>query len=206
MEITKAYEEYQAWYNALSPEEQAAFAKKVEDDYKRTKLEYAASEIYWKGYLKKYSPSYLKDKLSDVMQGEHYVYVWKHLNGEPFYVGSGKNDRGEAKWRKNPEFRREISKGDSVIYYLATDISEADARRIEHYVSLKLYFEAFGITNKDLFRNNLKVLFDKCELRKEINTRIAYMLEQQEGTEELNEIIETYRKKYNGRMSDDVIN
>lgn len=71
--------------------------------------------------------------------GEYYVYLWKHMFGDVFYVGSGKGDRWTEKNRSsNKEFLKHIDAGDAVVYKILVDVDKNTARKFEQYVSFPL--------------------------------------------------------------------
>ena len=57
-----------------------------------------------------------KNELSlDYASGDYYVYLWKHMFGEPFYIGKGKDNRWKS-IQRNDSFTSHINKGDGVVY------------------------------------------------------------------------------------------
>jgi hypothetical protein len=81
--------------------------------------------------------------------GEYYVYVWKHLTGLPFYVGSGKNDRWSQKCNRGDRFYSEIDAGDAVVYKVAKGLDVKTARLIERYLSLSFAIAGIKLANGD---------------------------------------------------------
>lgn len=79
---------------------------------------------------------------------EYYVYLWKHICGYVFYVGSGKNNRYKSKHR-NAGFARELDDGDSVVYIVARGLNEENARKIERYISGTMSVNGCMLTNND---------------------------------------------------------
>ena len=69
--------------------------------------------------------------------GEYYVYLWRHLNGAPFYVGFGKGDRWLVGVR-NQRFGEETAKRDAVVYKVVCGLDERTARDIEFCLIHKL--------------------------------------------------------------------
>lgn len=81
--------------------------------------------------------------------GNAYVYIWSHMGGDPFYVGSGVNDRWKDLHGRPDEFYAELDHGDAVLYKVVCGISVEDARQFERYISLALNSAGFVLTNKD---------------------------------------------------------
>lgn len=82
-------------------------------------------------------------------EGEHYVYIWRHMNGDPFYVGSGKGYRSRSTYDRPTDFYGELMALDAILCYIAADISEKDARFIERYCSFALSSSGVKLTNSD---------------------------------------------------------
>lgn len=106
------------------------------------------SPIRWDGYVaKKESYAYVQD------EGDCYVYLWRHINGDPFYVGSGRKDRWTQK-NRNDRFLREIDKGDAVVYKVVTGINRPLAYLYEKYISCSLSLGEFDLCNSDNIIND----------------------------------------------------
>ena len=84
----------------------------------------------------------------DCDYGEHYVYLWKHLDGDIFYVGSGKGNRYKNKFR-NDIFLRHIDQGDSVVYIVLAGVDITTARFYERYISGSLGVAGYTLANGD---------------------------------------------------------
>ena len=82
-------------------------------------------------------------------EGEYYVYIWKHMFGKPFYVGSGHGYRWIDIHCRNRLFYAELDKGDAVVYKVIDGLKEADARYFETYVSLSLDLAGVELSNLD---------------------------------------------------------
>jgi hypothetical protein len=82
-------------------------------------------------------------------KGEHYVYIWRHENGAPFYVGSGKGYRSRSTYARPVDFYGELMALDAVLCYIADGVSEKDARFIEHYCSFALSSAGVKLANSD---------------------------------------------------------
>lgn len=83
--------------------------------------------------------------------GEYYVYVWFHLGGEPFYIGSGKGKRWLSKVR-NDDFPRQLDRGDAVVYKVLSGVDKKTALAYERYLAFCVSWVRDSLVNKD---NNL---------------------------------------------------
>ena len=81
-------------------------------------------------------------------EDEYYVYLWKHIDGDVFYVGSGKGDRYRSK-NRNDEFLRHIDKGDAVVYIVLCGVDFKTARFYERYLSGSLGMAEYVLSNGD---------------------------------------------------------
>lgn len=81
--------------------------------------------------------------------GPGYVYMWCHMGGDPFYVGSGIDDRWKNLNGRPDGFYAELDRGDAVIYKVVSGASVGDARKFERYISLVLGKAGFILTNGD---------------------------------------------------------
>lgn len=81
-------------------------------------------------------------------EGEHYVYLWKHLDGDIFYVGRGIGDRWVNKNRKE-DFLRHIDKGDAVVYMILCGVDKQTAMFYEKYISGSLSEGGYPLANRD---------------------------------------------------------
>ena len=86
--------------------------------------------------------------------GEHYVYLWKHLDGDVFYVGSGKGERYKSK-NRNDEFFKHIDMGDSVVYIILAGVDIKTARFYERYISGSLGLAGYDLANGDNNTNHI---------------------------------------------------
>lgn len=91
---------------------------------------------------------------------EYYVYLWKHIDGDIFYVGSGKGDRYKNK-NRNDEFLRHIDKGDAVVYIVLCGVDSKTARFYERYLSGSFGMADYGLSNGD--NNIIHIDKDKFE-------------------------------------------
>lgn len=106
-------------------------------------VSYGCSSIRWNGYAVAKEHLALKES-----GGDSYVYLWKHIDGDVFYVGSGKGDRWTQKFR-NDSFLKEIDKGDSVVYKILTGVDRPTAFLYERYVSYCLSQAGYDLCNSD---------------------------------------------------------
>lgn len=91
----------------------------------------------------------------------YYVYAWKRLGGDIYYIGSGKNQRCYVN-RKN-DFSEIIKHKDSIVYIIAEEMTMRDARilesRIIHDLSKTGYLEnkKYNMSVDKRQRNSIKV-------------------------------------------------
>lgn len=81
--------------------------------------------------------------------GRFYVYLWRHLHGPVFYIGSGTGHRWTTISSRNEEFYKHIDKGDAVVYKIIDGVSEEVARTIEKYLSVCFWLGRCKLANKD---------------------------------------------------------
>lgn len=81
--------------------------------------------------------------------GPGYVYIWSHMGGDPFYVGSGVNNRWTCLGSRPEKFYAELDCGDAVVYKVVSGVSVEDARKFERYISLTLGSAGFDLANSD---------------------------------------------------------
>lgn len=99
-----------------------------------------------RGYLKKKD-----DYCLHFDDGKYYVYLWKHIRGNIFYVGKGHDDRWKHKER-GEKFLQHLDKGDCVVYIIADGLKESDALKIEAIVGLSLREAGFDLVNRDKYK------------------------------------------------------
>jgi hypothetical protein len=95
--------------------------------------------------------------------GEHYVYLWKHAWGDPFYVGSGKNYRWTNKSARCNDFYLHLDQADAVVYKILDGVDEHTARLFEKYVSVNLVEAGYTLANGD---NNPEYMADGARKRR----------------------------------------
>lgn len=88
-----------------------------------------------------------------------YVYLWKHMNGDVFYVGSGTGKRSTA-IKKNDKFLSEMDKGDSVVYIVASGLKRYQAFVLEAYVSNLMSLMVVNLANEYNVVNTKKKKYD----------------------------------------------
>lgn len=99
--------------------------------------------IKWDGYLLK------KDCFAvHRNSGNHYVYLWKHMNGDVFYVGSGTGKRCINK-NRCMDFLKHLDKGDAVVYIVLDGVDKETSLFYEKYLSGCLSAIGQPLTNKD---------------------------------------------------------
>lgn len=123
------YNKAVAQYNALSEKEKAEFHRSVEQMRKSAENNHYAGNLVWHGCI----DCFRNAGISGLHDGEHYVYLWKHIDGKPFYVGSGKNGRwlNHSDRNRNSAFAEHKKRHDAFVYLVATCMSEQDARDAE---------------------------------------------------------------------------
>lgn len=136
--IADAFENLMRAYNTMPFPERVRFQKSVY--YTDT---WHCDSINWKGYVRTKSNFAIGRN-----EGEHYVYLWKHLGGDIFYVGRGEGDRWINKHRKD-DFLKHIDKGDAVVYMVLYDVDKQTAMFYERYISGCLSEGGYPLVNKD---------------------------------------------------------
>lgn len=158
-----AYERFVEELANLSEEDQRKVKEQMDKMCRTMAISTGASHLVHNGYLyEDDSPaSPLRSSFDGLFEeGDHYVYIWKHLNGDPFYVGSGKGYRSRSISANRPDrFYAELLAFDAILCYVAFNVSEKDARFIEHYCSFSLTMGGINLTNGDwnAFRMSEKV-------------------------------------------------
>lgn len=119
-------------------------------------VNYEGGSIRWNGYVVAKEAFALNES-----GGDSYVYLWKHIDGDIFYVGSGKKDRWIQKFR-NDSFLKEIDKGDSVVYKVLAGVDRQTAFLYERYISYSLGKAGYYLCNSDnLFHADNQQTYEK---------------------------------------------
>lgn len=110
---------------------------------------------------------------------EYYVYLWRHAWGDPFYVGSGKNDRWTTIGSRCDDFYLHLDQADSVVYRVLSGVDSKTAHAYEKYVSVNLGRAGYVLANGD---NNYEYatesarhrMIEKCDklVGLELTTRV----------------------------------
>lgn len=136
--LLDAFDELTRAYNTMPFPNRVHFQKQIY--YTDT---WHCNSINWKGYVKEKSGFAIGRD-----EGEHYVYLWKHLGGDIFYVGRGVGDRWIDKNRKD-DFLKHIDKGDAVVYMVLYGVDKQTAMLYERYISGSLSEGGYPLANKD---------------------------------------------------------
>lgn len=172
----------------LTPEEwvslnewYAVHKAEIETQHRHMVLSYDAMNLHYRGSLREcHAP------LFDCSEhGEHYVYMWKHNGGIPFYIGSGVRGRATSIASRGADFHRELSKADNILWYIVEGVSDKLARRIERYCSVYISSLGYRLINKDfniryMSAANLCVRYDEMKAEwfaSEISDRLTGILE-----------------------------
>lgn len=125
--------------------EQLSFAEKLQlamrPEVQRVKIN---STIHLDGYVCEKKYEYAVQGKS----GEYYVYLWKHMYGEVFYVGMGHGNRMTCK-RRSHEFATHLDKGDVVVYRVLANVDQQTAREYERYITASFVQAGVKLVNRD---------------------------------------------------------
>lgn len=116
-----------------------------------------AAVLQYDGYL----TTYTREGICDG-DGDHYVYLWRHAWGDPFYVGSGKGDRWTSKNGRCDDFYLHLDAGDAVVYRVLSGVDSKTAHLYERYVSANLSATGYALANGD---NNAEYKSDEARER-----------------------------------------
>lgn len=140
--MSESYAE--AYENAKLALEKMSFSEKLNLIRKTSLFRYHPSFIKFNGYVAlKY------DFALHVGDDEYYVYLWKHMDGDIFYVGSGHGERYKTKHGRDSEFFKHIDAGDAVVYMVLCGVDLQTARFYERYLSGSLSLADFPLANRD---------------------------------------------------------
>ena len=153
-----------AYNQACQEFEKMSFPDKLKMIKSSALLRYKYNLIKYNGYVAE------KTKFA-IASGddEYYVYLWKHIDGDVFYVGSGKGDRYRSK-NRNDEFLRHIDKGDAVVYIVLYGVNSQTARFYERYLSGSFGMADYALSNGD--NNIIRIGEDKFKRWLEDNKSI----------------------------------
>lgn len=138
------FAEIQEAMNRMSFSERLNMIKRMNDSPVLNGNRVSTSRLLWDGYLTTVTEKAVREET-----GEHYVYLWKHAWGEPFYVGSGKGDRGTMKGGRCNDFFLHLDAADAVVYLVLSGVDSKTARLYERYVSANLTYAGFTLANGD---------------------------------------------------------
>lgn len=120
------------------------FNKQVMDVTHGSDVSWGVADLFWNGYLAKI------DKHRVMGGGDrHYVYLWKHAWGDPFYVGCGTGDRWTTKKPRTDKFYPHMDKADAVVFKVLDGVDEHTARMFEKYISVSLVEAGYRLANGD---------------------------------------------------------
>ena len=142
--MSNAFEEYAKYFDDLPFHGKLEEIKKIESLSGNVYLSTKTSALHFDGYLSANDSIAVKED-----NGEHYVYLWKHAWGEPFYVGSGVRDRWKTKASRCDDFYRNLDAGDAVVYKILDGVDSKTARLYESYVSTNISIAGYCLANGD---------------------------------------------------------
>lgn len=136
--VLDLFDDLQKAYEAMSFPKRINFQKSV-----HATETWHCSNINWNGYVRKKSDFAIR-----CGEGDQYVYLWKHLGGDIFYVGRGAGDRWIDKNRKE-DFLKHIDAGDAVVYMILYGVDKQTAMLYERYISGCISEGGYALANKD---------------------------------------------------------
>lgn len=153
-----AYEELVDYYESAPFHEKISMTSRVVATGRTLELDRALSGLTFDGFLEK-----VENKAVVADEGEHYVYLWTHRWGDPFYVGSGKGGRWLDKGGRCEEFYRHLDRADAVVYLVLRGVDSKTAHLYEKYLSVSLCQAGYNLANGD---NNLSRLTPEARERR----------------------------------------
>ena len=152
------YEEYIYAVEKMSFKEKIEMVKNVNDVSGLGHVKFDVWKLASDGYMKsiEHRTIYRED-------GEHYVYLWRHAWGDPFYVGSGKNYRWTNRSARCNDFYLHLDQADAVVYKILDGVDEHTARLFEKYVSVNLVEAGYTLANGD---NNTEYVNSEARQRR----------------------------------------
>lgn len=137
-------EEFSEQYNKQPLYAQLEFVRRLNKTANENDVSYGVSGLRLAGCLCR-----VEDMSLCVGERESDVYLWKHAWGEPFYVGSGKNDRWRVLAPRCEGFYQHIDQADAVVYRVIVGADPALARKYEKYLSFCLRLAGYPLANND---------------------------------------------------------
>lgn len=198
--MSNAFEDYFKYFEGLTFSKKLEEIKKLEKFNDKLYLSAKTSSLSYDGYLRAY------DRMAVCQEsGDHYVYIWKHAWGDPFYVGCGVNDRWKSKASRCDDFYHCLDAGDAVVYKVLDGVDSKTARTYERYVSANISNAGYVLSNGD---NNAarksdaakKRLLNRCneiqgtELTKKVEKAVIDILRNKEDCD--HRITQTFLKEY----------
>lgn len=138
------FAEIQEAMNRMSFSERLNMIKRMNDSPVLNGNRVSTSRLLWDGYLTTVTEKAVREET-----GEHYVYLWKHAWGDPFYVGSGKGSRWTNKNGRCDDFYLHLDAGDAVVYLVLNGVDSKTARLYERYVSANITYGGYTLANGD---------------------------------------------------------
>lgn len=127
----------------MSEQERADLQRQLDESSQNAEASYLASRLRYCRTLKQNE----KD-CAHCGDGEHYVYMWLHADGTPFYVGSGKGDRWKST-NRNDRFFEEADKLDALVYKLVDGLTLEESREAEFCLTHYLSYNGYKLANWD---------------------------------------------------------
>ena len=81
------------------------------------------------------------------LAGEYHVYLWRHMSGEVFYVGTGKKARVTSTLSRSDEFLAHLETKDIEVYVPYYNISSHISFKIERNLIKSLSFAQLPLAN-----------------------------------------------------------
>ena len=139
-----AYDNFVAHVESLPFSGKIEMVKQINDTFRGMGVNTGVSMLSHQGYLR-----IVDDKGVCNGEDDHYVYLWKHCWGDPFYVGSGKGKRWTNKNTRCDDFYLHLDAADAVVYLILDGVDNKTARLYERYVSANLTYAGYTLANGD---------------------------------------------------------
>ncbi len=127
-EISREWSRVLSGSDCPTPEQISKMQEQIEEYRRHVELQHWATTLIVQRYF--FADNNCKFHTN---HGEHYVYMWKHANGIPYYIGSGKGQR----WKnigsgvRSDTFCSHLNQLDSVCYMVYAGMTEKQAREAE---------------------------------------------------------------------------